>query len=277
MRKSTIMPFVAMIGSVLAFFLRKNQLNQAKDPETLLYIPMASETVLLYLVVFAFLLGFAVFLLSDSRSLPNYHFMVYCPHQGFLALVASGAFFMVLSLLVGFLEAKVEIDTYLSSTHDGSLLHAIPFLHYLILFAVTASGGVCLLLGKSAYEGKELEASWIVIYQAFPPLLLLIEIYRDVASSPNLQDKIWAVLAGLALAHSTYHLAAASVSPPKANFFTYLVLSSTVIFGAYAGGDLSFYYILVGLGYHLFLLAFAAATIENAFSSRMDYRTPPVS
>lgn len=276
MKKSILLPTAAALASVMTFFLRQNQLAVAKDPETLLYAVNAGETMALMGVIVLSIVILGGFLATGGRPLPNYTYMVYCPQTIFVSTVAVGGLVLILSLIVGFLDIKSQYDLFIQS---GAVLSGqsfpFPLLDLLMIVLAAASGAVMLLLGKNAYRGEELTACWLTLIPATLAVTRLIVIYRDYGSNPNFQDKFYPIIGTLFIALAFYQLSSAAYQKPVPVLNGIYSIASILFCGSVVASDLSIYDRMVTFGLNLYLLAFLGAILENTYSSRENYRTPP--
>lgn len=276
MKKSILLPSLSVLVTILCFFLRKNQLNKAKNAETLLYTPMAGETILLLVVLLLYTIALAGLVFTGARSLPNYRFMVYCPSQIFLISIVVAGFLLVLSTCIGLMDI---FSVYTAHKGEVNFLeettYPFPFGDILLAVGCGLSGATMLFLGRNANNGDEAPEGWMLMSQAFIALFLLIDVYREHSIQPAFQDKIWPLLGGLLMAHSCYLLISSNYTTARPNLFCMLSMCSLVVYGINVASGASLFYIVTGLGYHIFLLTFTVSILENAFCSREEYRTPP--
>lgn len=276
MKKSILLPFLSVMMSVVFFFLRKLQISNAKNPETLLFTEFATETLILSfaVILFHFILGGVLY--SGARELPNYKYTVYCPNQLFITLLATGSIILVLSTFVGIMDIKSQYDQHISAVNQGvSSSYSMPYFKFAAILFGGATGAVMLFLGKNAYRGEDLEERWVTTIPAFLCLSCLVNAYQSFSTLPNLQEKIYPIFATFSLVYAFYHLSASAYETPRPRLISFFSLSSIAMFGVYAGYGISIYDFSVYLGLNLYLLAFSFAVIENAYSKRENYRTPP--
>lgn len=269
MKKSVLVPLGTGVLGILCFFLRKHQIAQAKDMETLLYASGAVESYLLYVVVAVSLAVLGFFLFTGSRSLPNYEYMVYCPSPLFPWVVGFASLLLAVSFFVGILDMRFQEGYFASRTRIQVVMELFR------LLSIPLAAGAGIVMTKAAYLGETLETNYPILFLACPPMLMLLHTYQSYITQPNMEDRIWPIFSALALMYSCYLLAAATVKAPKENLFCWFAMASMLLFFLNIGGETSLYLFFVGLGYNLLISAFAVATMENAFCSLEVYRAPP--
>lgn len=276
MKKSTLLPSASVVLCVVTYFLRKHQISQVKDAQTLLFEPMAMETILLATLVLVGHIALMIGLNSDSRDLPNYKFTVYCPRFSFFAMTSLASLLLLLSVLMGFLDMKSDYDTALKNSNAYvEFSYDFPFFQVCKCMFSLFVAYIMFYLGKNAYEGTTLRKHFLTVFPAFLACWYFMDIYRDYSSLPNLQEKLYPTFAGLSLLHGFYQLAVAAYETPRPILFSFFSLSSVMLLGATLGGPITPYFAMVHCSLVLYLLAFSVAIIENTFCSREDYRTPP--
>lgn len=277
MKKSILLPSSAVLVSLLVFFLRKEQIAAAKDMTTLLFTANAPETILLSVVIGGFIALVCGFLLSGGRPLPNYTYTVYCPNPFFVTTVAIGSLLMILSVLVGLMDIKNQYDAFIAS---GAVLAGgsfpFPLSDLLMSLSVAVAGLVMLYLGKLAYRGEELTDCWLTTIPAFFAVFRLVAEYRVYGATPNFQESFYPIFASMSLSMAFYHLSATAYEGARPRSIIFFGLSSVVLSTVVLASGISLYDALIYGGMNLYILGFSAAVIENAYSSREDYRTPPM-
>lgn len=274
MKKSILLPLMTVLISFMAWLLRLQQLNNVKDPVTLLYNPQAGETIVLMSLIFGFTLVLGGFLYVGGRDLPNYTYTVYCPSIFFVCTVVTGSLFFVLSILVGLMDIRSLYETHLATGASSSDFE-FPLGTLVTMILVAMAGSVMLYLGKQAYRGEFLKECWLTTIPAYLATARLMIYYRNYGAMTNFQDCFYPIFGSLALALALYHLCATAyidARPRKIIFFSLV----SVVFSAVnlASGE-SLYDNMLSLGFCLYMLAFAAAVLQNTYCSREDYRTPP--
>ncbi len=271
MKKSIILPILTLLVSGIAFFLRKQQISQAKDPITLLFTPGAKETQLLVGLLLGFMLCLALFLLSGGRPLPNYIYTVYCPHPLFLGTVGLGSLVLILSILVGMMDIKGQYDQHILE----QVSFRFPLLFFVGNIVVALVGVVMLYLGWMAYQGIHLEECWLTVIPAYLAVIRMLGEYRTYAILPHIQDKAYPIFGTIFICLSLYHLSATAYVNPRPRLIIFFSLSSVVLTGVILASGVSVYEGTVYLGLNLYMLAFAGAILQNTYISRAEYRTPP--
>lgn len=269
MKKSLLVPLGTVVMGILCFFLRKNQIEQVKDVETLLYSAGAMESYVLYFVLAVSLAVLGFLLFTGSRPLPNYEYMVYCPSPLFPMTVALTSLLFLLSFFVGLLDITAQKDFFQSRTVQQGIIELLQ------LFSIPMIVWVGILMTKAAYLGETLSTNYPILLLACPPVLFLFKTLQSGMVQPNLEDRIFPLLSGFALMYSCYFLAAATVRPPKENLFCWTAMASNLFFCTSLGGETSLYETFLGFAYHILISAFAVATMENGFCSLEVYRAPP--
>lgn len=276
MKKSILLPSAAVLVSFLAFFLRKEQLAVAKNPETLLFATNAPETIMLMVLIFGFLAVLCGFLLSGGRPLPNYTYTVYCPSALFVTTVASGSLLLILSFLVGIMDIKKQYDDFVVAGHliTGGTFE-FPVVFALSVLVTTVVGMVMLFLGKQAYRGEELTQCWLTTIPAFLSVFRLINEYRSYGATPNFQESFYPIFGSMAMCLALYHLSATAYEGSRPRLIIFFSLASVVLTAVVVASGVPVYDTLVYVGLNLYMLAFSGAILENTYSSRENYRTPP--
>lgn len=277
MKKSIALPLGTVLVALQALVFRQKQLSNAKDPVTQLYEANATETLLLMGLLVLFLVAIGGLLASGGRPLPNYTYTVYCPNQLFITAVATGSLLLLLSTLVGLMDIKGQYDNFVASgVMAAGGTFSFPFATALGILATAMSGGVMLFLGKNAYRGEEMTLCYLTTIPAFLSVVRLISQYHVYGATPNVQDSFYPVFATLATTMALYHLSATAYLGPRPRLIIFFSLASVVLSAVVMASGIPLYELMVYGGLNLYLLAFAAATIENTYSAREDYRTPPV-
>lgn len=278
MKKSILLPLMTVFVAFLAGYCRTVQLAEAKDPLTLLFVPQASETLLLMGIVLGFTLVLGGFLYAGGRDLPNYTYTVYCPSLLFVSTVVTGSLFFVLSILVGLMDIKSLYDAHLLTVQQGNTASFdFPLTTLVTMILVMMAGSVMMYLGKQAYRGEFLKECWLTTIPAYLATARLMVYYRNYGAVTNFQDCFYPIMGSLTLVLALYHLCATAyidARPRKIIFFSLV----SVVFSAVnlASGE-SLYDNMLSLGFSLYMLAFSGAVLQNTYCSREDYRTPPVS
>lgn len=277
MKKSILLPLVSTVMSVVFFFLRKSQIAGAKNPETLLFTDFAPETIMLTIALVLFHLILFGMLFTGARDLPNYKYTVYCPSQLFIMILATGSLILILSVFIGIMDIMGDYKIYQDLVNQTGVSggYKMPIFEVLGILFGGATGAVMLFLGKNAYRGEELETRWFTTIPAFLALVCLVSVYQNFAVLPNFQEKFYPIMSTFAMVYAYYNVSASSYETPRPRRISFFALSSIALFGVYAGYGISFYHFAVYLGMNIYLLGFSYAVMENAYTSREDYRTPP--
>lgn len=277
MKKSILFPSATLCVALVTFFLRKNQLAQAKDLETQIYQANAPETIVLTAVLLIFAVVLGLFLLSGGRELPNYTYAVYCPNPMFMATVVTGSFFFLLSILVGFMDLRRDYDAHLLLLRQGlESSFDLPILSLITMTLVVLVGLVMMFLGKQAYRGEELDYHWLTTLPAYLSTARLMSIYRSYGAMTNIQDSFYPIVGAILLSMALYHLCATAYLAPRPRLIVFFSLLSVVFTAVNLASGMILYDIMLALGFNLYMLAFSAALLENTYTSREKYRTPPV-
>ncbi|MFI3253097.1 MAG: hypothetical protein R3Y63_01980 [Eubacteriales bacterium] len=276
MKKSILLPSLSLVMGIVVFILRKYQLANVKNVETQLYTPHATETYLLMGAILLFAVCLGLFLLSGGRELPNYTFTVYCPSPLFMATVVTGSFLYLLSTVVSIMDVQSQYASYLENRSPmNPESFDFPFLTIVNMLLVVLVGMVMIYLGKQAYRGEYLKECWLTTLPAYMGLARLTVTYRNYGSLSSFQDNFYPIFGVMFLALALYHLCATAYVGPRPRKIVFFALVSVLFTGAMLASGICLADKLLSLGSNLYLLAFSAAILENTYSSRENYRTPP--
>lgn len=276
MKPHVLWPCSSFCLGILTFILRKHQLAQAKDPETLLFVPMATETIVLSVVMIVAHILLVVALGSPSRPLPNYKYTIYHPSIFFFAPILLSSVLMGLATLVGLIDIHTEYRNFKTMTAGADVPYSLPVFDVMQSFFALFVAYLMYEMGKNAYEGETLAHRWWSVIPAFMCCWLFTTQYRIYAISPNFQEKIYPTLGGLFLLHGMYQLAVAAYQTPRPVLLSFFGLSATIFCGVNLASNPSTFDGMLLTSLTLYLLTFTSAVIRNAYASRKEYVTPPV-
>ncbi len=276
MKKSILLPLLALVFAGTTFGLRVWQRQVALDLETLLYVPSPATTLLTAVILlYACVLGGTLY--SGARPLPNFRYAFYCPNQLYASFICAGGMLLLLSLFLGLKDALGLIQEQQALQRSGVEVSGfpVPIFTILTLLCTLPAGLAQLKIGKDCYRGAPVNNKALTTFPAFCVLPYLISVYQSNITSPNLQDRIYPVLGAVFIALSHYYIADTAYLKPCPKRVVFFGLMAVVINGATLGESPTMYRFVFIMANLLCLLAQCAAILENGYISRSEYRTPP--
>lgn len=275
MKKTTVLVGVGMVLSVLGFFLRKYQISVVKNPETLLFTPMAQESLLLLGLLVLGHLVLGVLVMEGARLVPRYEYAVYTPHGAFFGGTILSGFLLIMAFFIGLMDVKNGYDVFMATNTSGES-YPFPLLKLAELSLVVVTGPVIWYLGKNAYEGRVLTERWLLTLPAFAALLHVYSKLKDLAITPDMQEKLYPSLGLLVLAHGIFALASTGIKTPCPRKVVFFAWSAQIFFCVNIHTIPSLYDGMVSFGLHLYLIVLGYGVMANSFCSQREYTTPPL-
>lgn len=273
MKKTNVLLGVGMVLSVLGFFLRKYQISMIKNPETLLFTPMAQETMLLLAVLLLGHMVLAVLVMEGARGFPRYEYAVYSPNPVFFGGVMLSGFLLILAFFIGLMDVKNGYDVFQGTNYAGES-YPFPVIKLMELSLVAVTGPVVWYLGKNAYDGMPLRERWMLTLPSFASLFHIYSNLKVLAITPDMQEKLYPSLGLLVLAHGIFALTSTGIKSPSPRKIVFFAWSAQIFFCVNIHTFPSLYDGMISLGLHLYLLSFGYGVMGNAFCSQREYNTP---
>lgn len=275
MKKPYLLYGTGLVLSLLGYILRKYQISAVKSIDTLLFTPMAWETLLLMAVILVSHIIIGLLVLGDARSFPNYEYTVYSPYLPFLGINLLAGFLLLLSFFIGIMDIKSGYDIFLATASE-EITFSFPVLQLLELSFMAVTGFLLVWLGKNAFEGQLLTERWVTVIPVFAAMMHLYSTFLRVSVTPGLQEKLYPILGGLSLIYGLHALATSAIKEPCPRKLSFFAWSSLLFYFVNLSTLASVYSALITTGLHLYLLSFGAAAIKNTYCSQMECSTPPM-
>lgn len=238
MRKELILPVTAIVGGAIGFFLRRQEILTAFEPDTGLPIdgmPVTWALIALSVVVAAVALllclgtgkGFEGGYDEAFQARDVAPYMMGMTAGAFLA--AAAGVLLVLQLPALYAQASVE-------TGGFPMLSLVP--KVLLALLCLASAWSMLMLGKNNYrgEGQGKYSAWLLI-PAYTCCMWLIVSYQEHSGDPIILDYVYQLFAVIAAVLGCYFLsgfgfgrgrpAAAAFFSAEAMYFALVTLADT--------------------------------------------------
>lgn len=224
MRKELILPVTAIVGGAIGFFLRRQELLTAFEPDT--GLPIDGMPVTWALIALSVVVAAAVLLLClgtgrgfeggydeafQARDVAPY--MMGMTAGAFLS--AAAGVLLVLQLPALYAQASVE-------TGGFPMLSLVP--KVLLALLCLASAWSMLMLGKNNYrgEGQGKYSAWLLI-PAYTCCMWLIVSYQEHSGDPIILDYVYQLFAVIAAVLGCYFLSGFGFGrgrPAAAAFFS---------------------------------------------------------
>lgn len=276
MKKSILLPLSGGLIGLSCFLLRIRQNAAAIDPETLLYIPNAPETIQLVWLMAIFAVVMATTLFLGGRSLPNYQFTTYNPNAMFMAVVVVSGFLLLISTLVGVMDLRAEYEAHQATVYLGNMeKYSISVTSVIYILGAGLAGFALIYLGKAAYHGEELASYSPTIIPAALSVVLVVKQYRTYGALPSVQESFYPVFGSMILCLALYQISVTAYIKPKPKMLAFYSLVSCSFTGVILASETGTHDKLLQLSLTIFAMAFTGSALENTYATLETYRTPP--
>lgn len=206
MRKSILLPGLAVLGGGLGFVLRWWQWSTAYDPVDQRFISGAFPTYAL-LGLTALLAALFLVLVRGGGQKPDDFLPAFrCPSTGHMTLLTVSAFLFLGAGLLGLLEGMEQLSLW--RAYPDSYVLTYPTALLLCALFCFPAGVSVLLLGKGAYRGTPAPAaSLLASFPAFAGLGWLFATHLNHGTDPILMNYGFTLAAAALLMLAHYYIA----------------------------------------------------------------------
>lgn len=190
-----VLPIFTFVFGIAGLALRRWQLLQYIDQETLLLYTNPPPLLIIYGLFVVLILLYGCFILFQKpRELP-YNTAFLSANGGFIYLCAMGGLLLLISVGLRLLQ--------LVGNSDGARFTS------LLTMVLSVPGGISVLLMlRCARNQVPLSPCFLATLPSFSTLPHLVEIYQDSASSPQTDLHLFLVLGGVSLTLAHYLICA---------------------------------------------------------------------
>lgn len=271
MRKSILLPAIAVVGGVGGFFLRRWELASAFEPET--GLPILGAPAFWALVAFSLLVTGALLVLcrGKHKTFEGGYDTAFAAKGNtvYLAAMVLSAFLLLAGGIFSFLTLPQDYQTALAASSLSASPNSVTVMISLVPKALLAVLAVvsffCVLtLGRNSYRGEgKGKYSGALLAPGYLCAIWLISAFQSRAGDPIQQDYVYELLAIIAGLLAIYFIAGFSFEKSKvfrASFFSLVAvyLSATTLADGHNMAHLLLYGALI-----LYLTAQATALLYN--------------
>ncbi len=260
MKKSWLLPGLAVIGGIAGLLVRQAYLANDFDPVTGLPAVQSHYGPLLYGLTGVLLVLLIVLSLGKHRTFDRQFSSAFYARKPFWFIIAAAGGVLLfaggLLLLMNYFRPDV-IDQGVQTTRAGGLLKVL-----LGAVCVLAGTGVCLTALSTKKKG-EYRGAWITL-PGFVSCLWIMSCYQDWAKDPVISHYLYPLLAALLAMIACYLIPSFAFGKGRvsATLFFASAAAALGIMVLDIGGDL--YILSLRLGLILWLLAMTGCLADNA-------------
>lgn len=186
MKKSVLLPALAVLGGGAGFFLRRWQLVQALDPETNLFRHGVPATCALLALGAALAVAFLL-LIQGAKPPRDYAQAFHCPSSFYMAVMAAGGFLILASAGLGLLELREAMALWQATRIVQQGAAILPIMLFLAVLLCIPSGIAMLLLARGNYRNSlPTYHAALATFPAYAALPWLVAVYQQYSRDPVL-------------------------------------------------------------------------------------------